>query len=248
METQPRLCAVVPTYNHHRVLGAVVAALRGQGLPVIIVDDGSGERARGAIASLRAPERDVEVIRLDKNQGKGGAVATGLRRARARGFTHAVQVDADGQHDLARLADLVALSLANPAALVSGRAVYDGSAPRSRQYGRWATHVWVWVETLSFRIQDSMCGFRVYPLAAALAVLDSEPVGQGMDFDTEIMVRLFWRGAPVVHTPVRVAYPEGNASNFHMLRDNWRITRMHTRLVFGMLGRLPSILRDRLAP
>jgi glycosyltransferase involved in cell wall biosynthesis len=245
---QQHYCAVVPTHNHYEVLGAIVAALRDHGLSVIVVDDGSGEPARALVAKLHVPERDVEVIRLDRNLGKGGAVATGLRRACERGFSHAVQVDADGQHDLAQLAALLAASRARPEAIVSGRAVYDASVPLARRYGRWVTHVWVWAETLSFRIADSMCGFRVYPLAATLAVLDSEPVGKGMDFDTGIMVRLFWRGVPVVQIPVRVVYPTGNTSNFRLFHDNWLVTRMHARLVIGMLGRLPSIVRKRPPP
>jgi hypothetical protein len=154
-------------------------------------------------------------------------------------------VDADGQHDLARLAVLLAESRARPEAIVSGYAVFDESAPRHRRYGRWVTHFWVWVETLSFRIADSMCGFRVYPLAATLAVLDSEPVGNGMDFDTGIMVRLFWRRVPVLQIPVGVVYPKTNASNFRLYRDNWVMIRMHARLVFEMFGRLPSLLRNR---
>jgi glycosyltransferase involved in cell wall biosynthesis len=241
-------CAVVPTHNHYEALGMVVGELRDQGLPVTIVDDGSGEPAREAVARLHAPECDVEVVRLETNLGKGRAVAAGLRRACERGFGHAVQVDADGQHDIGQLGALLAASRARPEAIVSGRAVYDASVPRARRYGRWVTHVWVWVETLSLRIADSMCGFRVYPVAATLAVLDSEPVGNGMDFDTEIMVRLFWRGVPVVQIPVAVVYPKGNTSNFRLYRDNWRVTRMHARLVVAMLCRLPSILRNRPRP
>jgi len=214
-------------------------------LKVFIIDDGSDEPARSSIAALHAPAQGVEVIRLIENQGKGGAVTTGLRHAFERGFTHAVQVDADGQHDLLKLTALIEAALAQPGALIAGRPVFDASAPSSRLILRWLTHVWVWVETLSTRIRDSMCGFRVYPLAATLAVLDSEVVGRRMDFDPEIMVRLFWRGVPVVHVPVEVAYPEGNKSNFRMFHDNVLITLMHTRLVFTMLLRLPSILRNR---
>jgi glycosyltransferase involved in cell wall biosynthesis len=245
---QQQFCAVVPTHNHYAVLGQITRVLRGHGLPVIIVDDGSDEPAREVVAKLHLPERDIEVIRLDRNLGKGSAVAAGLRRACERGSSHVVQVDADGQHDLAQLAVLLAASRARPEAIVSGRAVYDASVPLSRRYGRWLTHFWVWIETLSFRIADSMCGFRVYPLAATLAVLDSEPVGTGMDFDTGIMVRLFWRGVPVVQIPVAVVYPKGNTSNFRLYRDNWLVTRMHARLVITMLGRLPSILRNRPQP
>src|SRR5262249_41031442 len=152
-----------------------------------------------------------------ENQGKGGAVAAGLRHALARGFTHAVQVDADGQHDLSQLASLIEAALAQPDALVSGYPVFDATVPRARLISRWLTHVCVCVDTLSLQIRDSMCGFRVYPIAETLAVLDTETVGQRMDFDPEIMVRLFWRGVPVVQIPVSVSYPKGNASNFRVL-------------------------------
>jgi predicted LPLAT superfamily acyltransferase len=240
-----RACAIIPSHNHHAVLGDIVAALRGYGLEVIVVDDASREPACTAIAALHAPAGGVEVLRLEVNQGKGGAVMAGLRRARDRGFTHAVQVDADGQHDLGAIADLLSTAAAHPEALVSGRPVYDQSVPRARLIARWATHVWIWVETLSLRVKDSMCGFRVYPLASTVAVLDGERVGTRMDFDPEIVVRLFWRGVPLIHIPVRVIYPEGNTSNFNLLRDNVRLTRMHTRLVLTMLLRLPSVLRNR---
>jgi len=241
----PRLCAVVPSRNHYTALRTISTTLRGHGLKVFIIDDGSDEPARSSIAALHAPAESIEVIRLTENQGKGGAVAAGLRHAFERGFTHAVQVDADGQHDLLKLTALIEAALAQPGALISGRPIFNASVPRSRLLSRWLTHVWVWVETLSTRIRDSMCGFRVYPLAATLAVLDSEKVGRRMDFDVEIMVRLFWRGVPVVHVPVTVTYPEGNKSNFRMFHDNVLITRMHTRLVCTMLLRLPSILRNR---
>jgi predicted LPLAT superfamily acyltransferase len=240
-----KLCAVVPSRNHYAAVGTISATLRAHGLKVFIIDDASDEPARSSIAVLHAPEQGVEVIRLTENAGKGGAVEAGLRHAFGRGFTHAVQVDADGQHDLGKLPALIEAALAQPGALISGRPIFDASVPRARLLSRWLTHVWVWVETLSTRISDSMCGFRVYPLASTVAVLDSETVGRRMDFDPEIMVRLFWRGVPVVHVPVSVAYPEGNTSNFRMLHDNVLITRMHTRLVFTMLLRLPSILRNR---
>jgi predicted LPLAT superfamily acyltransferase len=130
--------------------------------------------------------------------------------------------------------------------LVTGVPIYDASIPKGRAIGRWITHAWVWVETLSFQIRDSMCGFRVYPLAAVAALLaEGEQIGQRMDFDTEIMVRLFWRGVAVIDVPVAVTYPADNTSNFDLLRDNWRISLMHSRLVFTMLWRL---LRHRRMP
>lgn len=222
-----------------------MAALLDCGLTVVIVDDGSSEPASTVIAALHDPMAGVHVARIPVNQGKGFAVLHGMALARDLGFSHGVQVDADGQHDVTALPEMVELARANPEALISGRPIYDGSIPRARKIGRWLTHVWVWVETLSTSITDSMCGFRVYPLEISLELADQENIGTRMDFDTEIMVRLFWRGVPVMMTPVQVIYPTGNTSNFDMVADNWRITRMHIRLVLTMLVNLRTILRNR---
>lgn len=243
--TDFRVCAIIPSRNHYRALPAVLSGVKALGLPVFIIDDGSDQPAADAIAALHSPQTDVSVHRLAVNGGKGVAVTEGFRLAVAAGFTHALQIDADGQHDLAAVPRLLEQASLHPQALVSGAPVYDDSVPRARKIGRWATHLWVFVETLSFRITDSMCGLRVYPLASCQALLQAERVGARMDFDTDIMVRLFWRGVPPIMVPVRVTYPPDNTSNFDVLRDNLRITAMHTRLVLTMLARLPRILANR---
>jgi predicted LPLAT superfamily acyltransferase len=241
-----RPCAVIPSHNHWQATAAVIAGCKAQGLPVFLIDDGSSEPARSALEVLGASDLGGGFYRFNQNQGKGGAVLQGFQMALAAGYSHAVQVDADGQHDLGSLSRLLEAARAAPQALVTGKPIYDGSIPKGRAIGRWITHFWVWIETLSFQIRDSMCGFRVYPLAAVAALLaERETIGLHMDFDTEIMVRLFWRGTSVVDIPVAVTYPPDNTSNFDLLRDNWRISVMHTRLVCTMLWRLPGILRQR---
>lgn len=238
-----RACAVIPSFNHWQALPAIIERLRALGLPVFVVDDGSFEPARSALAALAAPERGVHVARLERNRGKGEAVLAGFALARADGFSHAIQVDADGQHDLAAVADMLKLAEQRPDAIVAGQATYDASAPLGRRAGRWITHACVWVETLSFDIADSMCGLRVYPLDA-VAVLEA-PVGRRMDFDTDIIVRLHRSGVPVINHTVRVTYPAENLSNFDVWRDNLRISWMHTRLLLGTPIALPAILRNR---
>ena len=240
-----RVCAIVPSHDHWEQVATIVGRLRAAGLPVFLIDDGSADPARTVLAGLDDPAGGVTVQRLEPNQGKGGAVMAGFRLAIAAGFSHAVQVDADGQHDLEALADLQALSARHPAALISGQPVYDRSMPLGRKLGRWITHFWVCVETLSWRITDSMCGFRAYPLAAVAQLMTGTRLGRRMDFDIEIMVRLCWQGVPVLMLPVRVIYPPDNSSNFRLLADNGQITWMHTRLVIGLLWHLPWILRRR---
>jgi hypothetical protein len=169
-------------------------------------------------------------------------VHTGCAAGYADGHTHAVQVDADGQHDLNDLPKLLSLAQESPTAVVTGIPIYDDSVPKARLYGRYLTHIWVWINTLSLEIRDSMCGFRVYPLAAAIDLWNTAYVGKRMDFDTEILVRLYWRGLPLKQLPTRVTYPRDGVSHFDMLWDNVRLSGMQTRLACGMLLRLPLLL------
>ncbi len=230
---------IIPTYRHIAVLPDIVAEVRAAKLPVIIIDDGNAADIAIQIDQLHDPAGEVRVVRRESNGGKGAAVKTGLREAAEAGWTHAIQIDADGQHDLAALADLVAASRDKPEAMICGVPRYDETVPGARKAGRYITHVWVWIETFSREISDSMCGFRAYPLADAVAVLDREMLGDRMDFDTEILVHMHWRGVPFIDVPVGVAYPENNVSNFRMLKDNVAISLMHTRLAVQMPVRAP---------
>jgi len=241
-----RLIAVIPVYNHAVPVVGVARALRAHGLPVLLVDDGSGADCAAALDRL-ATEDGIRLLRLARNQGKGGAVMAGLRQAGDWGYTHALQIDADGQHDTLDVPKFVARAEARPDHFVCGCPVYDDSVPRGRLYGRYATHIWVWINTLSLAIRDSMCGFRVYPLAPTLALLRKTRIGRRMDFDVEIAVRLLWAGVPVLNQPTRVRYPEDGLSHFRVWHDNVLISAMHTRLFFGMLWRAPGLLWRRLA-
>ncbi|POZ60247.1 glycosyltransferase family 2 protein [Chromobacterium alticapitis] len=236
------ICAVVPVYNHGDAVGSVVAALRAQNLPCVLVDDGSDAYCAGVLDALAAADEQVHLVRLAVNSGKGGAMIAGLRAALKLGFSHALQIDADGQHDSADIPRFLELASRQPAALICGCPLYDEDAPKSRRYGRYATHVWVWINTLSLDIADAMCGFRVYPLATTVPLFDQAKLGLRMDFDVEVLVRLSWRGMRIVNQPTRVSYPLDGVSHFQLWRDNLRISRMHAKLFFGMLPRLPLLL------
>jgi len=234
---------VIPVYNHGEAIGATLAGVLAQGLPCLLVDDGSNAdcaRILDGLVATHAPQ--ATLLRLAENQGKGGAVMAGLREALRRGYTHALQIDADGQHDTGDLGAFVAEARAHPDDVINGQPVYDATVPKGRLYGRYATHVWVWINTVSFEIRDAMCGFRMYPLAPTVRLMDDVAIGRRMDFDVEVIVRLYWRGLRVRNRPTRVIYPEDGVSHFNLWRDNVRISWMHARLFFGMLPRLPMLL------
>jgi predicted LPLAT superfamily acyltransferase len=240
-----KLCAVIATFNHYRALADIINVLHNYHVPVFIVDDGNNDFVQRKLNEIYHQYPTVKHQRLEYNQGKGAAVNAGLKMAAQDNYTHALQIDADGQHSLENLEIFIKTSLNNPNALISAHPIYDASIPLGRKIGRWFTHIWVWIETLSLRITDSMCGMRIYPLKSTLAILQNSNVGKRMDFDTEIMVKLFWAGTAVLMLPVKVTYPRDNISNFDVIKDNVRITKMHTKLVFKMLFNVKSILMNR---
>jgi predicted LPLAT superfamily acyltransferase len=242
-------CIVIPIYNHKDAIGGTVARLSAHGLPIFIVDDGSDEATQTVLAQLAQHDgAQTTLLRLPVNGGKGAAVMAGLRAARRAGYTHALQIDADGQHDADDVPRFLAAAQQDPQAVILGRPVYDESVPKSRLYGRYVTHVWVWIETLSLTIRDSMCGFRLYPLDAACALIDRVRLGTRMDFDIEILVRLHWRRIAFRSVPTRVTYASDGVSHFDVLWDNVRISASHARLVCGMLLRLPMLLAHKFMP
>lgn len=240
------LCIIIPVYNHHPFIAATIEKIKPYGHKIFLVDDGSVAACNKVLRHITAQNAAIELITLPHNAGKGAAVMRGFEEAVAQGFTHALQIDADGQHDVDDIEKFIALSKSEPDALISGRPVYDDSVPKARLYGRYLTHVWVWIETLSRDIQDSMCGFRIYPLVATVALMKRVQITQRMDFDIDIMVRLYWQGVPVRFIKTRVIYPPDGISHFKGLGDNWRISKLHTRLFFGMLPRIPRLLMRRL--
>ena len=248
METKGALafrpCVIVPTYNNPATIRRVVEAARQYVPDVIVVDDGGHEKARLEVAALGA-EGLAQVHHRAENGGKGAAVKDGLRLARDAGFTHALQVDADGQHALDDIPELLRAAEATPAALVLGQPVYDESAPRGRMAARKIMKFWIAAEVGRGVIRDAMCGFRVYPLPLSAQV---RAKGDRMDFDPEIAVRLVWAGAPVVHVPTKVRYlteGEGGVSHFLAVKDNVLISLMHSRL---MTARIMSAVLGWLVP
>ncbi len=233
---------VIPNYNHHLVIEQTVATLTSFNLPIILVDDGSNPETQSVLNNVDKKYQQVTLIRRSANGGKGAAVQTGLRKAFQLGWSHALQVDADGQHDLNDVQKIMEASKATPSALISGQPIYDETISKGRYYGRFITHFWVYFETLSTDIKDSMCGFRIYPLNSYQKLIRKTKLGKKMDFDIEVMVKMHWLGVPIEFVTTKVHYHENGLSHFNVFEDNVLISLMHTRLFFGMLIRLPKIL------
>ena len=240
-----RPCFLVPTYNNKTVIEQTLDRLAREDMPILLVDDGSEPETGAFLQTLPAKRDYLQVKRLEVNGGKGAAVKAGLVWADELGYTHALQVDADGQHQIDDVPKFMEVARTQPNTLVLGCPVFGEDVPSARLHGRKISQFWVNIETLSGAIRDPLFGFRVYPVPVAAALIRRQPMGSRMDFDPEIAVRLYWEGLEVHNIPTPVIYPEGGVSHFQMIRDNIRISWMHTRLVFGMLLRFPRLLRRR---
>ncbi|MDR0966340.1 MAG: glycosyltransferase family 2 protein [Myxococcales bacterium] len=249
-------CILIPTYDNPATLRGVVERVRrdSPGVPILVVDDHSGPEGQRAVEVL-ASEGLIQSRRLSENRGKGGAVKAGFAFAHELGFTHALQVDADGQHCFEDIPRFLDAARAHPSALVLGAPIFDETAPTSRLRGRQISIFWTTLET-GFRrvIDDPCCGFRVYPVEAALA---AQARSDRMEFDPEIAVRMVWNGVPVLNLPTKVRYltaDEGGVSHFRPLHDNVLMSWMHTRMVctliaravLGLLGLRPRVQMRRI--
>ena len=237
-------CLLIPCYNHSELLAPVLEELAPLDLPCIVIDDGSDAANRERLAEPVARHPWVRLEVRSTNGGKGAALKDGYRLAASLGYTHVLQLDADGQHDTADIPRFLELAKARPDALILVQPVLE-NAPRSRQYGRLISSFWVWIECLSFAIGDPLCGFRCLPLTPVIRILDRVRCGDRMDFDPEIAVRLVWEGVPVINVPSRVTYGSSSVSHFDLWWDNVRISWRHSRLVCGMLLRTPLWLWRR---
>jgi polyprenyl-phospho-N-acetylgalactosaminyl synthase len=228
-----RPCILIPTYNNGKTLRAVVEKAHPYLPHVIIVDDASEQPSRQIAEQI---ERDglARVAWRDKNGGKGAAVKTGFRLAEELGYTHALQVDADGQHDLNDIPAFLEASREHPESLIVGQPKFDDKAPLKRLIGRVITNFWVKFETAGAFRYDALCGYRVYPLRSVSDLVCSS---NRMDFDPEILVRLTWRGVQTRPISTRITYVDeqsGGVSHFRLIRDNLLISWLHFRLVLQM--------------
>ncbi len=222
-------CLLFPCYNHSEQFGRFLPQLLPLPCPAIVVDDGSTPEEAAALKKL-ARGGAFKLIRSEANKGKGEAVRLGIAHAAKAGYTHVFQIDADGQHDPAQIAKFLSVARQNPDCAIFGAPKYDATVPKLRLFGRKITNFFVALETLSLRMADGLCGFRVYPVRAVAPFLSKKIWSQRMGFDVCILVEMHWAGTPIMFLPVHVVYPAGGKSHFSLIGGNARVARAHAGL------------------
>jgi glycosyltransferase involved in cell wall biosynthesis len=239
MATPISQLVLIPSYNSGAKLQETVAESLRHNIPVWVIIDGSTDGTGEKLAAWAKQNTNLRVLIRPRNGGKGAAVLDGLRAANAEGLTHVLVMDGDGQHPAALIPEFISLSRQRPDAMILGDPIFDGTAPRLRVICRRLSNALAKIETFG-AIGDSLFGFRVYPIAPLLAVMESTNRMRRFDFDAEAAVRLIWRGVPAINQPAPVRYfrkAEGGVTHFRYGRDNLLLTAMHARLMAEFLLR-----------
>ncbi len=248
MTPDPQRGVIIPSYNSGPLLEGTLRAVLDNWSPVVCVVDGSADGSETMARELARRTNHLHIVSHPANMGKGAAVVTGLEFARAAGWTHAAVVDADGQHEASDLPRFMEASRLHPEAMVLGRPVFGPDAPALRVLGRRIGNWFANLETWWGGIHDSLFGLRVYPVSPALETLRSIRGGRRFDFDTQLVVRLYWRGVLPVNLPTKVRYHSasfGGVSHFDYLRDNLLLTRAHAGLLLESFLLAPRLARYR---
>jgi len=228
-----RPAIVAPTYNNARTLSGVLNELTLTALPLIVVNDGctddSATMLRSWLATSTTDGPDRFVVTHEINRGKAQAMASGFERARELGYTHALTIDTDGQHDVADVLPMIARAAEHPDSLVLGSRPMGAGYPTGSRVGRFISNLMIWIES-GTRVSDSQCGLRVYPLAELAKV---PTFADRFGFETEVITRFAWAGGLVQQRSVKCIYEVagGRTSHFRPWRDSFSASFMHLRLL-----------------
>lgn len=231
---------MVPIFNHGLTVQQVVREAKSR-FPVIAVNDGSTDQTPDVLAA----ETGITLVTFSSNRGKGAALGAGFDRARAMGFTHAITIDADGQHSTAELEAFAAACRREPEAFIIGvRDLRKEGAPRPRRFSNEFSTFWFRFET-GVPLTDTQCGYRCYPLKAL------EPVrikAERYAYELESLVLAAWAGVSLVALPVTSDYhaPTSKLSHFRSWQDTVQISRAHSRLAM-LAFCTPALLRRAMA-
>ena len=220
------ICAIIPTYNNAGTVRQVIDDVLRHCDQVIVVNDGSTDETATVLQALPA---GVTVMTHTENKGKGHALVTGFRKAKEMGFTHAVTIDADGQHFADDIPLLVEEMRRDPEAIIVGcRNLTEENMPRQNTFANRFSNFWFKLQT-GIPLPDTQSGFRLYPLALlkGLRLITSR-----YEAELELLVFAAWAGVSVKSVSVRVYYPpaEERVSHFRPVYDFFRISVLNTIL------------------
>lgn len=210
---------------------------------IIVVNDGSTDDTEVVLQKQSLP---ITIVSYEKNRGKGHALVAGFREAKRMGFTHAITIDADGQHfadDIPTLQE--ALATNQKGIIVGCRNLTEENMPRQNTFANKFSNFWFRLQT-SINLPDTQSGYRLYTLSSlcGLGMITSR-----YEAELELLVYAAWAGVNITSVPVRVYYPpeEERVSHFRPVYDFTRISILNTILcVLAVVYGYPRLIARKI--
>lgn len=241
-----RLCVIIPTYNNVQTIGQVVQDVMSYCDQLIVVDDGCTD---GTLDVLHSLSQSIHIVSYQPNRGKGHALVAGFKKAKELGYTHAITIDADGQHFADDIPQLIEKMERCPQAIIVGcRNLTEKNMPRQNTFANQFSNFWFRLQT-GINLSDTQSGYRLYTLSSlrGLSLITSR-----YEAELELLVFAAWAGVQICSVPVKVYYPpvEERVSHFRPVYDFVRISILNTilcvaALVYGYPKRLLRSIKRR---
>jgi glycosyltransferase involved in cell wall biosynthesis len=219
LHTKSDVCAIIPCYNEEANIDRLVKTVRQYLACCIVVDDCSTDAT-----FERASKAGARVLRHERNMGKGFALKQGFALASVSGFSAAVTLDGDGQHDPEEIPRFLAAFEAGDIDIVLGDRMGKpvGMPLIRRATNRFAS--WCLGRMTGVRISDSQVGFRLIRLDTWHSL---HLQGRRFDLESEILIKACRRGARLAQVPIKTIYPNGTeGSKINPLLDTLRFFRI----------------------
>ncbi len=213
MSRVARVAVVIPAYRVSKHVGRVVAQLPAGVAHVLVVDDACPDKSGDVAAALGDPR--VEVLRHPVNQGVGGALKTGYRRAIELEADVVIKMDGDDQMDPARIPELIAPLLAGRADYAKGNRFRDQRAlvamPPLRRVGNWGLSFWSKLAAGYWALFDPTNGFTAIR-GEALREMDLDALADRYYFEISMLAELNTVGAAAVDVAIPARYGDEKSS------------------------------------
>ncbi len=221
------ICAIIPTYNNGSTLEQVIIGVKEFIQNIIVVIDGSNDNTLEVVNKFDS----IEIIRFERNKGKGIALRAGFKKAISLGFDYAITIDSDGQHFPEDIPEFIKTIEKNPDSLIIGsRNISAEGMPSKNTFANKFSNFWFWAET-NQKLPDTQSGFRLYPIKL---YKNTRYFTSKFEFEIEVLVRSAWSNITIIPIPIKIFYApkEERITHFRPLPDFTRISILNTILVF----------------
>ena len=195
-----KIIAGIPAFNEEKNIASIITRLSGVVDTILVCDDGSTD-----LTSEIAKKMGVLVIKHEKNLGYGGAIRSIFLKAKEMDGDILVTFDADGQHRIEDIKNVINPIVKENADLVIGSRFLDDSEKEVPRYRKVGIKVITKITNASINEQltDSQSGFRAY---SKKVVDELNPSELGMGISTEILIKASSKNFKILEVPIKILY------------------------------------------